>query len=126
VSDQTDRKHRNIAIAKMGALNGLGFLCGPAVGGLFAPLGVQAPFIAAGLIGILTIPLAMKFLTESTERTEINRERASFFGSFPMFAKQGYWQLFTVTFGVSMASSSFFGLLGYFMIDRFQASATFV
>lgn len=128
ISDLTDLKHRNIAIAKMGALSGLGFLCGPAVGGIFAPLGVNVPFIVAGTLAFISLPLATKFIQEPTAKT-VNvrqKEKTSLLQSFSIVMKKGYWQLFTVTFGVSMAASSFFGLLGYFMIDRFAASPLLV
>ncbi|PWA12283.1 MFS transporter [Pueribacillus theae] len=126
VSDSTDRRNRNIAIAKMGALNGLGFLCGPAVGAFFTPFGVIAPFIVAGSLAFLTLPFAMKYLREPHEKNAIKRKKHALFRSFGMIAKKGYWQLYLVTFGVSMAASSFFGLFGYFMIERFQATPFFV
>lgn len=126
ISDLTDLKHRNVAIAKVGAINGLGFLCGPAVGGLFAPFGVHAPFIVAGSCAFLTLPIAMKYLFEPENKTMLKREQTTVFKSIAMVAKRGYWQLFTVTFGVSMAASSFFGLLGYFMIEKFAASPMMV
>lgn len=126
VSDITDKKYRNVAIAKMGALSGLGFLCGPAVGGLFAPFGVNVPFIVAGTLALITLPLALRFLYEPEQKTSFTQEKHSLFRSMSMIFKKGYWQLFMVTFGVSMAGSSFFGLLGYFMIDRFQASPLLV
>lgn len=126
ISDQTDQKHRNIAVAKMGALNGLGFLCGPAIGGLFTPLGLEAPFIVAGGLAFITLPFAITFLSEPSERASLAKDRVPFFRSFSMLIQPGYWQLFMITFGAAMAASSFFGLLGYFMIDRFQASSIFV
>lgn len=127
ISDKTDQKHRNIAIAKMGALNGLGFLCGPAVGGLFTPLGVEVPFIVAGGLALATLPFAIIFLNEPLEKSaSLTQKKVPFFRSFSMIIQPRYWQLFTITFGAAMAASSFFGLLGYFMIDRFEASAIFV
>lgn len=126
ISDLTDRKYRNVAIAKFGAINGLGFLCGPAVGGLFAPFGVNVPFIVAGSCALVTLPFAMKFLYEPEKKTKVIREQPTIFKSFAMVTKKGYWQLFIVTFGVSMAASSFFGLLGYFMIEKFSASPVIV
>lgn len=126
ISDLTDLKHRNVAIAKMGAINGLGFLCGPAVGGLFAPFGVNMPFIVAGTLAFVTLPIAMKYLFEPENKTSLKHKQATIFRSLGMITKRGYWQLFTVTFGVSMAASAFFGLLGYFMIAKFSASPVIV
>ncbi|RKQ16660.1 MFS transporter [Oceanobacillus bengalensis] len=128
VADFSNKKDRNISIAKMGALNGLGFLCGPAVGGIFTPLGVMVPFIVAGSLALVTLPLAWLYIKEPVEKdTQIgDDETLSLWSSILMVTKTGYWNLYTITLGLSLAASSFFGLLGYFMIARFDASAIFV
>lgn len=140
VSDQTKKEFRNQSIAKMGAVNGLGFLCGPAIGGLFSPLGVTIPFIIAGLLALITLPFAWVYIkdtkalndkegTNENHKVEMhlnNEETLSFWQSILMVTKKGYWNHYTIILGLSIAASSFFGLLGYFMIASFNASPTFV
>lgn len=128
VADYSSEKERNVSIAQIGAVNGLGFLCGPAVGGIFTPFGVMVPFIVAGSLALVTIPLALIYIKEhKVKDTRIKEEDSpSFWRSISMVAKTGYWNLYTITFGLSLAASSFFGLLGYFMIARFDASAMYV
>ncbi|MEN1967165.1 MFS transporter [Lentibacillus sp. N15] len=128
VADYSNKRNRNISIAKMGAVNGLGFLCGPAVGGLFTPLGVTVPFIVAGTLALVTIPLASIYIKEpKLKEIQLNEDDStSFWRSVLMVTKTGYWDLYAITLGLSLAASSFFGLLGYFMIARFSASAIFV
>lgn len=128
VADFSTPKNRNLSMAQMGALNGLGFLCGPAVGGLFTPFGIIVPFIVAGSLALITIPLAWIFIKEPMEKeAQIDEnENPSFWSSITMVAKTGYWDLYTITLGLSIAASSFFGLLGYFMIARYDASALYV
>ncbi|MDQ0154636.1 MFS transporter [Robertmurraya andreesenii] len=132
VADQTEKKTRSQAIAKMGAVNGLGFLCGPFLGALISPLGVMAPFIVAGCLAFITLPFIVLYIkdskAENTEevRPDSKRETLSFWKSLAMVTKTGYWDLYTIIFGISLAASSFFGLIGYFMIARFDASPTLV
>ncbi|MFC7686855.1 MFS transporter [Ureibacillus sp. GCM10028918] len=131
VADQTKKEFRNESIAKMGAVNGLGFLCGPAIGGLFSPLGVVVPFIIAGSLALITIPFAHfyiqdKMISDDENESSSQKETISFWKSILMIAKPGYWNHYTIILGLSIAASSFFGLLGYFMIERFDATPAFV
>lgn len=131
VADQTKKEFRNESIAKMGAVNGLGFLCGPAIGGLFSPLGVVVPFIIAGSLALITIPFAHFYIQDKTigeddSEASPQKETISFWKSILMITKTGYWNHYTIILGLSIAASSFFGLLGYFMIERFDATPIFV
>lgn len=132
VADQTEKKDRSKSIAKMGAVNGLGFLCGPSLGGLLSPLGVMAPFIVAGSLAFFTLPFISLFIKESDSQDDHDgklqdpKQISSFWKSVALVTRTGYWNLYTIILGLSLAASSFFGLLGYFMIERFDASPTFV
>lgn len=122
VADSTGDGERKNAMAKMGAVNGLGFLCGPALGGVFAPLGINAPFIAASLLAMFSLPFVWFFIKEPSK--EGNTEKTpSLFRSLYLAAQAGYRELYILTFGKALAASSLFGMLGYFMIDRFEAAA---
>ena len=132
VADQTERANRSQAISQMGAINGLGFLCGPVFGGVFSPLGVTVPFIIAGALAFITLPFAWLFIKESdsslesAKDSERDKELLSFWKSILMITKKGYWNHYTIILGLSIGASSFFGLLGYFMIAQFNASPLFV
>ena len=134
VADQTEKAYRNQTIAKMGAVNGLGFLCGPAVGGIFSPLGVEAPFIIAGSLALVTLPFAHFYIRdtkidenkETTKQLSIENETLSFWKSLSMVTKTGYWNHYLIIFGLSIAASSFFGLMGYYLIAKFEATPIFV
>jgi len=135
VADQTKKEFRNQAIAKMGAVNGLGFLCGPAIGGLFSPLGVVVPFVIAGALALVTLPFAHFYIQDAMDSNDNkdnqseksqSKESITFWRSLLMVTKAGYWNHYTIILGLSIAASSFFGLLGYFMIERFEASPVFV
>lgn len=134
VADQTAPKFRNQSIAKLGAVNGLGFLCGPAIGGLFSPFGVVVPFIIAGTLALVTLPFAHFYIrdTMSDQKMEAqclateNNKTISFWKSLTMVTKAGYWNHYMIILGMSIAASSFFGLLGYYLIAKFAATPIFV
>ncbi|MGE7981503.1 MFS transporter [Solibacillus sp. NPDC093137] len=134
VADHTRKEFRNQTIAKMGAVNGLGFLCGPAIGGLFSPFGVVVPFIIAGSLALITLPFAHFYIRDSinndnkeTQNTFAgNNETVSFWKSITMVTKNGYWNHYMIILGLSIAASSFFGLLGYYLIAKFEATPIFV
>lgn len=130
VADQTKKEFRNQTIAKMGAVNGLGFLCGPAIGGLFSPLGVIVPFIIAGSLALVTLPFAHFYIRDSiidhkkeTQNTFArNNETISFCRSITIVTKSSYWNHYMIILGLSIAASSFFGLLGYYLIAKLDTS----
>lgn len=134
VADHTRKEFRNQTIAKMGAVNGLGFLCGPAIGGLFSPFGVVVPFIIAGSLALVTLPFAHFYIRDSinndikeTQNTFArNNETVSFWKSITIVTKTGYWNHYMIILGLSIAASSFFGLLGYYLIAKFEATPIFV
>src|SRR6266568_2242781 len=69
VSDVTPPKERARGMGLIGAAIGLGFVVGPALGRLLAPLGPALPFWVAMLVALANALLVLRFLPE-TRRTE--------------------------------------------------------
>jgi multidrug resistance protein len=65
VSDVTTAQDRAKGMGWMGAAIGLGFVVGPAVGGVLAPLCVALPFWAAMVVALVNALLVMRFLPET-------------------------------------------------------------
>jgi MFS family permease len=123
ISDVYDKRQRGPVIAKMAAANTLGFLCGPVVGSALSPFGINIPFIAASLLSFITIPFAIIFLKESKRRTT-RQDNLPFAKSLGILIQPGCWELFLMTFGIAVAASGFFSMLGYFMIERLSTNAS--
>ncbi len=75
VSDITTRENRARGMGAIGAAIGLGFVVGPAMGGILSPLGPALPFWVAmglallnGLLVLLFLPETHKNLSERSER----------------------------------------------------------
>lgn len=123
IADSTDSRNRGKAMAHLAAANGLGFLLGPVLGSAFVPFGLTTPFIVAGILSLITVPFALLFVKEPMEKGEIKKTPA-LLQSIGHSFKSGYLLLFGITFGISLATSSILGVLGYFMIAQFQAGAS--
>lgn len=68
VSDVTPPEGRARGMGLIGAAIGLGFVVGPALGGLLAPLGATLPFWAAMGVALANALLVLAFLPETRKR----------------------------------------------------------
>ena len=68
VSDITQPEGRARGMGMIGAAIGLGFVVGPAIGGMLAPLGAAVPFWAAMGVALVNALLALRFLPETRKR----------------------------------------------------------
>jgi MFS transporter, DHA1 family, tetracycline resistance protein len=78
IADITPPEKRAGGMGLIGAAFGLGFIFGPAIGGLLAPIAPEAPGLAAAGLCSVNAVLALFFLPESLSREErASRSRAS-------------------------------------------------
>ena len=68
VADVTPVERRARGMGLIGAAIGLGFVVGPALGGLLAPLGPAVPFWVAMLVALANALLVLRFLPETRRR----------------------------------------------------------
>jgi len=93
VADVTEPERRSAAFGLVGAAFGVGFILGPALGGIAAGFGPRAPFLLAAALAAANAVLMAVFLPETlpTDRRRPFRLRdAHVFGSFrPLFETGG-------------------------------------
>jgi DHA1 family tetracycline resistance protein-like MFS transporter len=80
IADSTTPETRAKGMGIIGAGFGLGFIFGPALGGLLAPYGLATPILAASVLGMLNFVLAYFILVEPLKDLEArrkNRRRSS-------------------------------------------------
>ena len=73
VADMTDEENRNKYMGLLGMSIGLGFIFGPAIGGVLGNVSLQLPFIASGILTLLLMIYAGIILKEPERRGEANK-----------------------------------------------------
>lgn len=121
LADLTPPERRGAAFGLMGASFGLGFILGPAAGGLLASVGPRAPFVAAAVlaaVNALWILVALPETLPRERRRPFDWRQANVFGAFrpllnaggaaPLILAALVWQL---AHSVYPATWAFWGAL---------------
>jgi len=73
VADMTDEENRNKYMGLLGMSIGLGFIFGPAIGGVLGNVSLQLPFLASGFLTVLLMAYAGVILKEPERRGVANK-----------------------------------------------------
>lgn len=102
LADVTPPDKRGATFGLMGAAFGIGFIIGPAIGGLLGELGPRAPFMVAGALAAINATWIFFILPETLapeNRRKFEWKRANPLGTFgPLFAMKGALPLLAVAF----------------------------
>jgi DHA1 family tetracycline resistance protein-like MFS transporter len=126
IADISTAENRAKNFGMIGAAFGLGFIIGPALGGLLAGWGIRAPFYAAAVLCLLNALYGYFVLPESLskeKRRSFEWKRANPFGSL-MFLKK-YPTIGGLAFSfflIYLAAQSVQGNWNFFTAYRFQWS----
>ncbi len=134
-AELTGNKDRSRAMGLMGAAFGIGFVVGPVVGGLLAPLGLAAPFLAAGVLGAFTVLLAALVLrepdssgaSEGEDSDEVLGRRmggATLLRNVQQALKGPGAPYYVLAFVIMFTQSCLMTALAYFLTDRFGVGVT--
>jgi len=130
IADVSTTETRAKNFGMIGAAFGLGFIIGPALGGLLAGWGVRAPFYAAAILCLLNTLYGYFVLPESLSeehRREFHWKRASPFGSLLLFKRYPVIGRLAISFFlIYMAAQSVQANWNFFTIYRFQWSEKMV
>lgn len=124
IADISTEENRTKNFGMIGAAFGLGFVIGPALGGLLADFGIRAPFYAAAVLCLLNAIYGYFLLPESLDkehRRNFHWKRANPFGSLKMLKRTpGIAGLAVCFFLIYLAAQSVQGNWNFFTIYRFQ------
>ena len=123
-----DTRARNFGM--IGAAFGLGFIIGPALGGLLSGLGLRAPFYAAAILCLLNALYGYFILPESLpreRRRSFEWRRANPFGSLQFLrTTRGIGALAICYFLIYLAAQAVQGNWSYYTIYKFHWTETLV
>ncbi|MCM3567757.1 MFS transporter [Neobacillus mesonae] len=113
VADITTEENRGKGMGIVGAATGLGFVLGPAIGGIFSKISLSMPFFIAGASSFVTLFLVWILLKESQEKKS-TQKRQSFWS-----ALNGHSSiLFIVQLFISLSLSGLEATFAYFAADK--------
>jgi DHA1 family multidrug resistance protein-like MFS transporter len=110
IADITSEQDRTKGMGLAGMSIGLGFIFGPAIGGLLSYFGHMVPFFAASLLSLATAIFAYFNLAESLpeeKRTSLEQPKASRWNAFQGSLKYLYVLSFVVAFSLAGLESTF-------------------
>jgi MFS transporter, DHA1 family, multidrug resistance protein len=86
VADITSPENRGKGMGIIGAAVGLGFVFGPAIGGIFSKTSMSMPFYLAGASSLITLIIIFFLLKESLQKTDQETNQSN---------KQSRWKAFS-------------------------------
>ena len=123
IADVTAPEDRARAFGMMGAAFGVGFVIGPAFGGLLGEFGPRVPFVVAAVISALNLAYGWFVLPESLpadKRRPFDIRRANPFGAFRIFGTYaGVIPLCAVLFLFFFASSVYPAIWTFWGMEKF-------
>ena len=122
VADITSEGDRGKGMGIIGAATGLGFIFGPAIGGVFTNINLQAPFYIAGIVSLLTMILVMLVLQESlpfSEKKQAPTQKRSFKDAFAGPLASLYFLQFFITLSLAGLEATF----AYFAAEKANLDA---
>jgi DHA1 family tetracycline resistance protein-like MFS transporter len=129
ITDVTDAKSRNRGLGMIGAAFGLGFIIGPAVGGLLSGISYSVPAFAAAGLSFINLLLVAFWLPESLtpeKRARLTNKRPAFSFSALMEALKHplTGPLLITRFLYSLAFVILQSIFSLFALRRFSMSVT--
>ncbi|MDR7236682.1 MFS transporter [Neobacillus drentensis] len=121
VADITTEENRGKGMGIVGAATGLGFVFGPAIGGIFSSFSLNMPFFLASGSSFITLILVFLLLKESNQNKEVvSKEKLSFGKAF----SGAVTVLYLVQLLISLSLSGLEATFAYFAAKKAGLDAT--
>lgn len=126
IADVTSRENRAKGMGLFGAMFGLGFIFGPAIGGILSRYGIGVPFLFAAALSLLNA-ISIYFILPETVKKDANlalpQRRNRFIELFSAFKNQRFGTLTAVYFFLVTAFSIMTYAFVLYTIERFGYTA---
>jgi DHA1 family tetracycline resistance protein-like MFS transporter len=121
IADVTGEDERTRWMGMLGASFGVGFLLGPAIGGLLAPLGYGVPMLAAAGLAALNLVYAVFSLREPAQHAAVPGKPTA--SRRALLRDPVVRRLCLTNLGLSLAVTQLETVFAFFMMDRFDYDA---
>lgn len=123
IADISSDENRARNFGLIGAAFGVGFIIGPAIGGVASEFGIRVPFMVAAFLSLANFIYGLLFLKESlpvSDRRKFEIERANPIGALVQIIRfPKYRGLFVVTFIVMLSNMAIHSVWNYYTIARY-------
>ena len=119
VGDMTTEENRNKYMGLLGMSIGLGFIFGPAIGGVLGDINLQVPFIASGILTVFLLVYAGIILKEPERVGEANKRQLLPKGGM-MFWQYRIRNLFLLSFMVTLILAGLESTFQLFQISKIE------
>ncbi|RDU35823.1 tetracycline resistance MFS efflux pump [Neobacillus piezotolerans] len=123
VADITTPENRSKGMGIVGAAVGMGFVFGPAIGGIFSKSSMSLPFVLAGCSSILTLVLVALLLQESSSKESRGRNSQQK-APFSVALRGASGMLFFLQFFISLSLAGLEATFAYFAAKRAGLDST--
>ena len=120
IADLAGPEERTKWMGLIGAAFGVGFVLGPAIGGILAPLGYHVPMLVAAALAFFNLIYAAARLQEPPQRTEVAERDAP---DLALLKRSTVRRLCLAFFVFTFAVSQLETVFAFFMLDRFGYDA---
>lgn len=117
VADITTPENRGKGMGIIGAATGMGFVFGPALGGVFSKVSLNFPFYLAGFCALLTSILVLVVLKESLDKNKrkaTSVQKSSFFAEL----KTPLTWLYILQLTISLSMAGLEAMYAYFVSQK--------
>lgn len=118
VADLSPPAERSVHMARMGAALSVGFVAGPLVGGVLAPLGTGPLFLTATVLALVDCAAAWILLREPPRTTRTAGPSLSGPRLAWMALHSNQTILYVLAFAATFGSSGMFSMLGFLILER--------
>ena len=125
IADISKPEERSKNFAMIGIAFGLGFILGPALGGLASQISIDAPAFLAGIISLVSVAVMYFMLPESLPKERREQTALRLRDANPLFAidemarKPGMGLLFVISIIFAFVFNGLNTVLGKFVAERF-------
>lgn len=123
VADITTPEDRGKGMGIIGAATGLGFIFGPAIGGIFSKSSLNVPFYVAGITSLITVILVMIVLKESLSKEMRGQHKADKTPMRKAFTGEAS-MIFILQMVVSLSMAGLEATFAYFAAQKAQIDTT--